>query len=69
MFSLRKGAQKSQKEDLKCVRTLKPNEVGKFIESIELVSKESQQIYRANHGGGMPCPDSVYSTPGLLDLF
>jgi len=48
--------------------TLKPEEVKKFLKSAELITKQSSQIYRANHGGGMPCPHDICTNSSILDI-
>lgn len=40
-----------------------------YIEVLNIITKQSAQIFRANHGGGMPCPDNICSTHRLLDNF
>jgi len=36
-------------------------------ELLERVTSRSMQLYRANHGGGMPCPEGISSKPSMWD--
>ena len=46
-----------------------PKDIQNFDTALSSVSTEASQLYRGNNGGGMPCPDTVCSGPGLRDNF
>ena len=37
-----------------------------YIEALNSTSAQAAQVFRANHGGGMPCPDNVCSKPSFF---
>lgn len=43
------------------------NSAKSYIRAVNSTSTQAAQVFRANHGGGMPCPDSVSSKPSFLD--
>jgi hypothetical protein len=44
-------------------------ELEELDDSLDATTAEASQVFRANHGGGMPCPDVVCSKPNLFDNF
>jgi hypothetical protein len=38
-----------------------------FNKALEQITLRAKQIYRANHGGGMPCPDAICRPPSPGD--
>jgi hypothetical protein len=38
-----------------------------YLQSLEEITSRSKQIYRANHGGGMPCPEQICSSYTIFD--
>lgn len=41
----------------------------KYETALNSTTLKATQLLRANHGGGMPCPDQVCSTPSFFDYF
>lgn len=61
------GEKKHKIPPLKYKKTLNDDEMIAYIDSVKETVKEGAQLYRANHGGGMPCPDNVCATGKLFD--
>jgi len=65
---IKKG--KSVKRSISYKKTLNDKTtIRNYVRGLSSTSAEAAQIYRANNGGGMPCPDKVCSTPSILDNF
>ena len=58
------------KFDVDFVVTIRGREnLKKYNAALNLTTLKATQLLRANHGGGMPCPDQVCSAPSIFDYF
>lgn len=70
MFKRHGVAKEAEATEFTYVSTLSADKAEKYFKSVDSVTKEANQIYRANHGGGMPCPDNICTRSfSVLDIF
>ncbi|MFH1461220.1 MAG: hypothetical protein ABIF84_02260, partial [Patescibacteria group bacterium] len=59
---------KKQKTEMSCIKTLHGKKATKaLLKSLEETSKQAERIFRANHGGGCPCPKEI-ANPGFWSV-
>lgn len=67
-----KKVNRAKNTEIQFIATLQPEDAKGYIRTVEDITKLANQIYRANHGGGMPCPDNICRSSLLssfLDVF
>jgi len=56
------------KSEFNYKETLKSEEVKEFLKKAEWIAKQSNRIFRANNGGGMPCPHDICTHSSIFDF-